>query len=201
MKLAFIPPCLAKSARALPTGDAWVHEPKLDGFRLQVVKDRDGVRLYSKRGADWTKRLHALAESLQALPASTAILDCELVYVDDGGHIDFGKLMRRATDGLNVFAFDLLFLNGRSLIDRSWAERRKRLRALLERTRVSCLHAVAAFENGPTLFAAADKMGLEGVVSKRKDRPYRSGASGDWLKVKTDKWKEANRERWRMFRT
>jgi bifunctional non-homologous end joining protein LigD len=100
---------------------------------------------------------------------------------------------------LTVYAFDLLHRDGRDLRPLPLTERRRRLERLLARSRVPCLHLVEAFENGEQLLAAAVRHGLEGVGSKRKASPYRSGRSRDWLKIKTAAWREANRERWRLF--
>jgi len=78
-------------------------------------------------------------------------------------------------------------------------ERRRWLKRLLSRAKVSCLHLVEAFEDGQELLEAAERHGLEGVVSKRRSAPYRSGECRDWRKVKTLAWREANRERWKLF--
>ena len=78
-------------------------------------------------------------------------------------------------------------------------ERRQLLERLLSRAKVPCLHLVDAFDDGQKLLEAAEKHNLEGVVSKRRDAPYRSGECHDWVKVKTVAWREANRERWRLF--
>jgi bifunctional non-homologous end joining protein LigD len=81
----FIKPCKPTAAKIPPKGDGWLHEPKLDGYRLQVVKDGRQVRLYSRGGHDWTKRLARLAESLKAIPCRSAVIDGELVLPDKRG--------------------------------------------------------------------------------------------------------------------
>lgn len=202
MALAFIPPCVPKPTTHIPIGDAWEHEPKLDGFRLEVVKERRSVRLFSRRGADWTRRLHTLTHMLEALPSANAILDCELVYMGPTGAIVFTGLTfgsDQLKDGLNLFVFDLLHLNGRELIDRPLFVRRRLLMDLMAKNAVPRLHLVAGFEDGHTLFRAVQALELEGIVSKRRDAPYRSGPCSDWLKIKTPSWKEAHKERWRLF--
>jgi len=214
----FIQPCSPILAKTVPAGDGWLHEPKLDGYRLQVHKDGDTVRLYGRRGHDWGKRLTALAGALRSLPARSAILDAELCFPGPNGAPNFyGLHAAMGSDRqhqLAVYAFDLLHHNGRDLRSIPLTGRRRRLERLLRRAKVSCLHLVDAFDDGQKLLEAAEQHGLEGVVSKhrRADRhgdltgtvtsrhytrvcpPYRSGECHDWVKVKTQAWREANRE-------
>ena len=99
-------------------GAHWLHQPKLDGYRLQAVKEDCTIRLYIKGGHDWTERLAALADALRAIPARSAIIDGELVMVDASGLPSFVELhMRRGKRGagLHLFAFDLLHMNGREV--------------------------------------------------------------------------------------
>ena len=100
---------------------------------------------------------------------------------------------------LAVFAFDLLHRDGQDLQPLPLIERRRRLDRLLARSEIPCLHLVEAFDDGVKLLEAAERMQLEGIVSKRRAAPYRSGECRDWRKVKTVAWREANRERWRLF--
>jgi bifunctional non-homologous end joining protein LigD len=199
----FIPPCSPVTAKNVPAGDGWLHEPKLDGYRLQVAKQGRQVRLYSRRGRDWGKRLSALAEDLRGIPAHSAVLDAELCFPGPDGAPDFFRLLKSAFGSqgrdLVVYAFDLLHLNGRDLTPLPLSERRQLLERLLSRVKVDCLHLVDAFTDGQKLFEAAERHRLEGVVSKRKTAPYRSGECADWMKVKTVAWRQANRERWRLF--
>jgi bifunctional non-homologous end joining protein LigD len=97
------------------------------------------------------------------------------------------------------FAFDLLHRDGKDLRPLPLIERRRRLVRLVGRADIPRLHLVETFEDGAVLLRAAERHGLEGVVSKRRDAPYHSGASRDLVKVKTAAWREANRERWRLF--
>ena len=99
---------------------------------------------------------------------------------------------------LAVYAFDVLHLDGEDLRRLPLVERRSRLERLLRRARMPCLHLVEAFDDGQALLEVAERHGLEGVVSKRRDAPYRSGECRDWRKIKTQAWREANRERWRQ---
>jgi len=188
----------------VPTGEGWLHELKLDGYRLQVIKDAPTVRLYDRRGDDWGKRLAVLAEALQAIPAPSAILDAELCLPAPDGTHDFAGLQaaldRGRGDELPVlaFAFDLLHLDGQDLRPLPLTERRRWLEWLIEHVKVPRLHLVEAFDDGQALLEMAERHGLEGVVSKRRLAPYRSGECLDWRKVKTEAWSEANRERWRV---
>jgi bifunctional non-homologous end joining protein LigD len=92
----FVRPCIPTTAKAIPQGDAWLHEPKLDGYRFQIVKDGRQVRLYSRSGYEWTRRLPTLAETLRALPCHSAVLDGELCLPGPGGAPDFPRPARGA---------------------------------------------------------------------------------------------------------
>jgi ATP-dependent DNA ligase len=96
--LKFIPPCNPTTTKTAPVGAAWLHEPKLDGYRLQVVKAGRHVRLYSRNGHDWTSRLPVLVEALKSIPCRSAIIDAELCHPGAGGAPDFRKLMTQAAD-------------------------------------------------------------------------------------------------------
>jgi bifunctional non-homologous end joining protein LigD len=186
----------------VPPGDGWLHEPKLDGYRLQVIKDGRLVRLYSRSGHDWTKRVARLAEALTGIPCKSAVIDAELVFPAANGAPDFAGLRTALSgpqDELAVFAFDLMHRDGADLTTLPLAERRRRLERLLVRSEVSCLHLVRCFDDGAALFIAAERHGLEGIVSKRQASAYSSGPSRDWVKIKTAGWRAANRERWRLF--
>jgi bifunctional non-homologous end joining protein LigD len=201
--ITFIEPCTPIAAHSIPTGDEWLHEPKLDGCRVQVAKGGHTVRLFSRRGAEWTKRLPGLVDALRAIPTKSVILDGELCLPDAGGVPDFVGLhlhgLRQGHE-LAVFAFDMLHRDSRDLRGLPLMERRRRLTRLLAKSDVPCLHLVPSFEDGAKLFAAADRFQLEGIVSKRKASPYQSGPTHDWQKIKTPNWRDANRERWRLFR-
>jgi bifunctional non-homologous end joining protein LigD len=200
--LRFVQPCNPTTAKTVPGGDAWLHEPKLDGYRLQVIKEGRQVRLYSRGGHEWTARLPGLVYELAGIHCRSAIIDAELCLPGAGGVPDFYGLhlrMRRRRDELVVYAFDLLHRDGRDLRALPLTERRKRLEQLVEWSDMPCLLLVEAFADGEQLLKVAEQHGLEGVVSRRKASVYRSGPSRDWRKIKTAAWREANRERWRLF--
>jgi bifunctional non-homologous end joining protein LigD len=201
--LKFVRPCIPAARKSVPHGAGWLHEPKLDGYRLQVVKEDRLVRLYSKGGYDWTKRLARVAQAMAGIPCQSAVIDAELVFPSASGVPDFAGLRTALgagrQDELAVFAFDLMHRDGDDLIGLPLTERRNRLERLLAQSDVPCLHLLRCFDDGAALFIAVQRHGLEGIVSKRKASAYRSGASRDWVKVKTATWREANRERWRLF--
>jgi bifunctional non-homologous end joining protein LigD len=203
MSLRFIRPCRPISARAPPPGAGWLHELKLDGYRLQIVKHRRDVGVFTRSGAEWTERLAAFADPFVTLECRSAILDGELVFPDKTGAADFRGLHRAMASSrhheLVFFAFDLLQRDGLDLRPLSLIERRRRLAWLIARSEIPCLHLVEAFDDGAKLLAAAEQHKVEGIVSKRRTSPYRSGMRSDWRKVKTVAWQEANRERWRIF--
>jgi bifunctional non-homologous end joining protein LigD len=199
----FVRPCRPISARSAPVGDAWLHEPKLGGYRLQIVKTGRVVRLYSRNGYEWTKRLAGLAGALGGISWRRATIDAQLVFPNAGSAPDYAGLQEAVADGrqhgLAVIAFDALHRDGRGLQPLPLIERRRHLEQLLASSTVPCLHLVEAFDDGVKLLGAAERLGLEGIVSKRRAAPYRSGESNDWRKVKTEAWRSANRGRWRLF--
>jgi bifunctional non-homologous end joining protein LigD len=185
----FIRPCLPTNASTLPAGADWAYEIKFDGFRFICRRDADRVRVFSRRGHDWTDRVPLIVEALRALPVTSIVIDGEAVVCRPDGVADFDLL--RAAVGRNgsraafLYAFDLLELDGRDLRAKSWDDRREALTSLLR----GCEHGIRLSEyldgaDGETVFEHACKLGLEGIVAKRRDRPYRSGRSADWIKVK-----------------
>jgi bifunctional non-homologous end joining protein LigD len=203
--VAFVRPCNPTATSQPPVGERWVHEAKWDGWRFQIIKAAGNVRLFARSGAAWTDRLPAIAEAFAALPARSAQLDGELCLCDERGRPNFhalqGTMRSRYPDqaALSFHAFDLLHLNGADLRPKPLLERRKRLAGLHDAAEIDQFYLPDAFDDGAQLLATCGKLGMEGIVSKRVDRPYVSGPSRDWLKVKCSAWKETNRERWRMF--
>ena len=200
MRSTFIPPCQPWLALAPPTGDDWIHELKFDGWRVQVHNYAERTTLYSRNGHDVTKRFEKLAALLRvALKTSRVIIDGELVAFDDSGMPDFWAVNQaRVQARINVLAFDLMMLNGRELRPQPLIERRRRLMSLVEE-RGGPLRYSEDFSDASVLLAACEKMGMEGVVSKRLDAPYVSGPCKTWIKVKTSTWREANRDRWQRM--
>ena len=184
----FIEPCIPTRVDKPPLGPQWIHEIKYDGYRLIVRKQGDQVRLFTRRGFDWTGRYPLIAHAAAKLPASSAIIDGEAVYCDDAGVANFEKMHSRAYDDrVFLYAFDLLELDGVDHKPQPLETRKEALAKLLKRARAG-VHLVEHLEgDGATVFAHACKLGFEGIVSKHRKHPYRSGRSKAWLKVKNPK--------------
>jgi bifunctional non-homologous end joining protein LigD len=184
---AFIHPCLPTIAERPPIGPGWAHELKHDGYRLQLHVRENRVRLYTMNGADWTKRYPRIVEEAKRISES-AILDAEVVCLSPEGVADFEALHNRTQDSVAVAcAFDLLALNGDDLRRRPFVERKAALRKLLRSDRSGIQYVEHADGHGDKMFAAVCALGLEGIISKKLDAPYRSGPSQAWIKVKNPK--------------
>jgi len=201
MVLTFIPPASPRRRDRPPVGDRWVHEVKFDGYRIQVHKTRRDATLLSRNGHHFTGRFPDIAFVLRALPAKAAIIDAELVACSSTGTPDFRELHASAatSDELCLWAFDVLHLNGRDLLDLPLVKRRGKLQALIDRDDHPSVLLSGAFDDPHRLLAACEERRMEGIVSKRIDAPYRSGNASDWTKTKCASWREAHRERWRLF--
>jgi ATP-dependent DNA ligase len=183
----FIEPCIPTRVDKPPVGPQWIHEIKHDGYRLIVRKQGDRVRLFTHRGYDWTDRYPLIAAAAAKLPASSAVLDGEAVCCDDAGVADFEKLHSRAHDDrVFLYAFDLLELDGVDHRPQPLQARKAALAKLLKpKRRADGIQLVEHLSgDGATVFAHACKLGFEGIVSKHRESPYRSGPSKAWLKIK-----------------
>jgi len=190
---AFIHPCRPTVAKQPPQGPGWAHELKHDGYRLQIHV-RDGrVRLYTMNGANWTDRYPRIIEEAARITGA-AILDAEVVCLDDKGVPQFDTLHNRTADQEAVAcAFDLLMRDGDDIRTRPLIERKAALGKLLIRSRGGIQYVEHAEGHGDKLFEAVCKLGLEGIVSKKLNAPYRSGPSKSWIKVKNPKAPAATR--------
>jgi bifunctional non-homologous end joining protein LigD len=181
----FVPPCIPTRAAKPPAGPGWVHEIKHDGYRLQVRRDGDAVRLFTRRGYDWSARYPAIVSTAMQLPAASFTLDGEAVVCGPDSVAVFDALHRRGTvSEAMLYAFDLLELDGDDLRAKPLGDRKKRLARLLGKRRLGIVLSAHTGDDGVAIFRQACRMGLEGIVSKRLSAPYRSGRSQDWLKVK-----------------
>jgi bifunctional non-homologous end joining protein LigD len=183
----------------VPAGADWLHEVKFDGYRIQAHKAGKDVVIYNRNGHDFSTRFADITYLLHGLPASSAILDGEIVASNAAGAPDFAKLHRRTADSLHLWCFDLLELNSRDWGPYSLEKRQARLDTLLARFDCPAVLMSKSFNDGAGLLRIAEKHKLEGIVSKKREAPYQSGSCRDWLKVKTAEWKVANRERWKLF--
>jgi bifunctional non-homologous end joining protein LigD len=162
-----------------------VHEIKHDGYRLQVRRDGEAVRLFTRRGYDWSGRYPAIASTAAKLRATSFTLDGEAVVCGSNGIAIFDALHRHGTvSEAMLYAFDLLELDGEDLRALPLGDRKRRLARLLARRRVGIVLSAHTADDRATIFLQARRMGLEGIVSKKLSAPYRSGRSTDWLKIK-----------------
>jgi bifunctional non-homologous end joining protein LigD len=182
----FIEPCLPTKTDTLPSGGLWVHEIKHDGFRIIARKDGPRVRLYSRPGNDLTDRFPQIIEALSGLRSRSCIIDGEAVCCDNDGRANFDRIRYRRHDAsVFLYAFDLIELNGDDLRREPLEVRKATLASVLVKAGPGLrLNEHLEHDDGEVVFRHACKLGLEGIVSKLKGSPYRSGRSPDWLKVR-----------------
>jgi bifunctional non-homologous end joining protein LigD len=185
----FVPPSLATLRATAPSGEGWLHEIKFDGYRIQARLDRGNVRLLTRKGLDWTSKFPNVAAAVAKLPAHTALVDGEVVIEDAGGVSIFSGLQAalkaRERERFLYYVFDLLHLDGRDLADLPLVERKAELKRLVGKSRDGTIRYSDDFEeSGPKMLRHACELGLEGIVSKRKDAPYRTGRSETFVKTK-----------------
>jgi bifunctional non-homologous end joining protein LigD len=189
---ARIEPALALLKSKPPSGPDWTFEVKFDGYRLAVHIEPGGVRILTRGGHDWTHRFPGIAEEAQKLGVSTAILDGEAVVLDSKGRSDFGALQRslggrggkRVSSEAVFFAFDLLYFDGHLLTNAELSVRRHLLTDLLNGNTGAIQLSEEVNGDGDKLLKTACANGLEGIIAKHRDSKYRSGRTGDWLKIK-----------------
>jgi len=179
----FIAPCLPINAPQPPSGEQWLHEIKHDGFRIIARKDGKRVRLYGRLGHDLTYRFPLIVEAIAKLRSRSCIIDGEAVACGEDGIASFERIRHRHHDAsVFLYAFDLIELDGNDLRRDPLTVRKATLASLLGRA-VPGLRFNEHFDeqDGSLVFAHACKLGLEGIVSKRKDSRYKSGRSPDWV--------------------
>ena len=194
----FIPPQLAQSATTAPRGDDWIHELKLDGYRIQIhvqpgkkngAKTRK-AQLLTRKGLDWTHRMPDIAEAAAKLNVKSAILDGEAVAMDDRGVSNFADLQAAFQEGrqrfITYFAFDLLHLDGHNLRGLPLWKRKEILEGVVGRASegnpIRMSEAIAG--EGKAVFEKACELGAEGIVSKLASAKYSWSRNGAWLKLK-----------------
>lgn len=185
----FIAPELAELAKEPPEGAKWVHETKFDGYRTQTHFEKGQVTLFTRSGLDWTKKYPSIAKGLKDIAVSNAIIDGEIVWLDQEGRSDFQKLQNALKEKdmsrLVYYVFDLLFLNGEDCRDLPLHERKHRLEKLIRSLKNPLIRYSDHVEgHGRALLSAACAYNLEGLISKNQDSPYTSGRSGSWIKSK-----------------
>ncbi len=186
----FVPPSLATLYDKAPSGPDWLHEIKFDGYRMQARLENGQVQLLTRKQQNWTHRFPPVVEAVAALPATTALLDGEIVVEDDHGISNFSLLQTDLKDGRNdrfvYYVFDLLHLDGRDLTGEPLTERKAVLARLLKSYGKAGIirYTDDVDEAGPVILRHACEMGLEGIVSKRRSAAYRSGRTDNFVKTK-----------------
>jgi len=195
----FIEPELALLVETPPTGPEWIHETKFDGYRTQTRFEYGDVQLLTRKGLDWTAKYRPIADSLKHLKVDSAILDGEMVVLDEHGNSDFQALQvglknqpkNPANSPLVYYVFDLLYLNGHDIRDQPLSDRKALLRQIVKSLRRKNVRF--SEDNplpGPKILKRACSHEEEGVISKRVDSPYLSARNGDWVKTKCRKQQE-----------
>jgi bifunctional non-homologous end joining protein LigD len=183
-------PELATLVAEAPEGADWIYEIKLDGYRSLAYVEQGASQLVSRTGNDWTATLPSLAKAVTRLPVKSAIFDGEIVALAENGKSDFQKLQNAFGENrekeLYYYLFDVLFLDGKDLRDTPLLERKTLLKKLFAKVpAASALRYSEHFEgSGKKVFASACKLGVEGIIAKKKDSLYLSKRTKDWLKVK-----------------
>ena len=189
-----VEPALAQLKAHPPQGDQWSWELKWDGYRLAIHIEQTGVRILTRGGHDWTHRFPAIEQAARALGPATMIIDGEAVVLDDEGRPDFGLLQKslgasgktagnRASDAI-LYAFDLIYLDGHDLRNAEYRSRRHLLEDTLKGHDGAIRLSETIDANPAILLEHVGSLGLEGIVGKQLDQPYRSGRTGDWVKIK-----------------
>jgi len=183
-------PQLAVIVKAPPAGDGWLHEIKYDGYRIGCAIDGRGVRLISRNGKDWTHVFPPIADAARKLRAKDALIDGEVAMLLPDGKTSFELLQQAAAGSTShgpmvYFVFDLLRLDGERIDRLPLEERKARLRSLVGGKQSGRIrYAEHIVGGGEQLFDHATRLGLEGIISKRRDLPYRPGRHDSWQKSK-----------------
>jgi bifunctional non-homologous end joining protein LigD len=183
----FVEPQLATLVDDVPAGPGWVYEIKYDGYRTQVTADGATVHCYSRRGLDWTARFGGVPKAIAALKLRGAVLDGEMVIMDDERRTSFGGLqdaLKGSGAAIRYVAFDLLAHDGQDLRRLPLLERKERLAKLLPKASPYLMYSAHVEDEGAKLLRSLCSRKFEGIIAKRGDKPYRSGRGTDWVKVK-----------------
>lgn len=179
----FIEPALATTISTVPNGERWIHEIKFDGYRVQVHLANEAVKVFTRRGHDWTNRFKKVADDTWHISAGSAIIDGEVVVPAADGTTDFSVLqneLKGKSSKIVLVAFDLLYLNGYDLRKLPLIERKAHLEKLIAGTGIQFSDSFET--DGREIYKHVCKVGLEGVVSKVRDSAYSSGRGNNWVK-------------------
>ncbi len=185
---------LAELANDIPSEKGWLYEIKYDGYRITAFTEKGETRLVTRNNLDYTAKFPSIAKAVtQAARGRAAVLDGELIAAGTDGRSDFQALQHysaRSQKQLIYMAFDLLALDGDDLRDMPLYDRKAKLRAFLAEAPSEVRYSAHVEDRGGDVYAAAQAMGLEGVVGKKADSAYRKGKNGDWIKLKCYKRQE-----------
>ena len=183
---SWVEPQLCRLVTTVPLGDDWAHEIKFDGYRMHAPIAAKQAVLLTRSGLDWTDKYQEMAAGLATLKCRQAYLDGELCAVRPDGTTSFANLQRHGQIPafLVYFVFDLLHLDGEDLTALPLLERKARLETLLRHAPPNVRFSSHVIGSGPQVYAEAAKQGLEGIVSKAIDAPYKPGTRGVWVKTK-----------------
>jgi bifunctional non-homologous end joining protein LigD len=191
----FVAPQLALLSDQVPQGADWLHETKYDGYRSSALIQKKSVRLLTRNGLDWTSKYSDLQDELKKLNLTSAILDGEVVVLDEQGKSSFSMLQNALSDrdssSLKYFVFDLLYYDGEDLRDKPLEERKIILKKILKTRKSSKIFFSEHIRGrGDEMFRMACEEGLEGIVSKDRSATYHEGRRSDWQKIKCSKRQE-----------
>jgi bifunctional non-homologous end joining protein LigD len=184
----FHAPQLATLMDTIPSGDDWIHELKYDGYRCQLAVGEGRVKIHTRSGLDWTHKFPEIAEAARKLRLDAALLDGEIVAIDENGKPNFSLLQKTISEGgrgLTLYLFDALELNGEELTALGNVERKTRLAEMLgDGVPPYILYADHVTSRGEELFDAVCEAGQEGIISKKAEAPYRGARTKNWRKIK-----------------
>jgi bifunctional non-homologous end joining protein LigD len=186
----FVEPALATLKTKPPTGGQYIHEIKFDGYRVQAHLRGGVVSLWTRGGLNWTNRFPTIAVAAGSIPATNLVLDGEVISANEHGAANFSALQddlsKSRYDRMVYYAFDILHLDGFDLRGAGLVERKRVLSGLLTEAKNigPVLYSDHFEDDAETMFSKSCDLGLEGIVSKLRDAPYKSGRSEAWIKVK-----------------
>src|ERR1043165_9943682 len=192
----FVAPQLATLTEKPPSGEEWLHELKFDGYRLLCHLENRQVRFWTRNRKDWTAKFATVGKAVKTLGLKSAILDGEIVALDEKGRASFQRLQQSinkgSAAGLVFHIFDLIYIDGYDITRCPLRERKRVLEELLAPVgdKGALRYSDHVGGSGTQIFKEACKLGLEGIVSKQAESAYESTRSRNWLKIKCIKRQE-----------
>jgi bifunctional non-homologous end joining protein LigD len=184
----FREPQKATLVDSVPSGSAWIHEMKFDGYRCLLAIGGGEAKVYTRSGLDWSDKFPELVAAAREIECENALLDGEIVKLDDQGNTGFSALQQAISEGgrgLSLFLFDALEIDGEDLTGLPNIERKSRLASLLSEGKPPfILYADHVVGHGEKLLNAMCEARGEGIISKKADAPYRGARTKAWLKIK-----------------